>query len=136
MRDYSDKEKKHYQSLAALVVKTHRHDIAKVNASAKVAIKVLRDNCPDLDDDALVTVMTSICYLMVRIMQLPMAEAWEMIEGVFDNYALAVASMLGVYDLDSTVDSGEEAKLNKLYDELVKRHDQETDPFRNTGQYL
>ena len=138
MREYTEKEKNQYRSLAAIVVKSHPTNVARMNASAKMAIKVMQDACPEADEDTLFAFMGSVCFLMARLMQLPMSEASEVIEGVFDNYALAIASMLGVYDLDCVPNAQETAELNKLFDDVLKRREYDS-PAKadvNTGFYL
>ncbi len=138
MKEYTDKEKQHYRSLAAIVAKSHPSKLAQLNANAKMAIKVMRNSCPDADDDTIMAFMGSVCFLMARIMQLPMAEAWEVIEGVFDNYALAIASMIGVYDLDSVPNQKETAEMERLFDDVIKRGKQEEnhDDNKYPGFYL
>lgn len=135
MKEYTDREKQHYRALAAIVVKSHPRELAQLNANAKMAIKVMRESLPEANDDTIMTVMGSICFLMARIMQLPMAEAFETVEGIFDNYSLAIASMLGVYDLDAVPNKKETADMEKLFDDVMRRAHQPQSPSP-TDDYL
>ena len=122
-KEITEKDKANYKKLAMGVVSAHPADLAITNAQAKMTLKALRDELPEGSSDELViTFMASFVYLASRIMSLPMEKAVTTLQSLFDHYTLAMASLMGVYDLDALADdegakSYEEAMTAMLRDQ-------------------
>lgn len=129
----------HYRDLAAATVARDPSQHTNLNIGAKVALESIREGFPHLPDEDIMLFMSSVTYMMARIQSCTVVEVVEITQGIFDHYVLGIASMLGVYDLNSNNDT-DGRTIDEIYADMVsKRHRAEAskaEAHQEPGMYL
>lgn len=96
-------EKEHYANMARMIIADGDEDRrADLNKTARQALASVRASLPQADDDdVLVMYFAGVALIMARLLAAPLQDAAVLAESVFNNYTLAAAAVMGVYEMQS-----------------------------------
>lgn len=132
----SDNEKESYRRVAeAIVGDVSQEARERLNNQAKVTIEALRTTVPDASDDTIIGFLSELSFMAATFRSLTVESLTAALENTFNNTALALASLAGVYDL------GDSTTPVRSLEDLVKERNAEIrqrqeDLNKNTGLYL
>lgn len=98
---YTATDMEYYRNLVAMIIDNDAEKKKVIDERARAQIANVKQQLPDVDDNALIVFLISVAFMVAKIMSTPLQEAGELVERIFDNNVVAAAVVMGAYDIDS-----------------------------------
>ncbi len=93
----SDKEKKQYSKIVAMLIHGDPQKKVKMDKASAYAIKGIRKLVPNATDEEIAKIMMAISYLFAHIQAAPLMDASNLMQEVFEEYMVGIAILSGAY---------------------------------------
>lgn len=101
MTAFNNLDKEFYGKLAGMLIRGDSQRKQVYDEAVKVVLGSMKKAMPLSTDEALAEFSSAITMVIAQVMRAPMQSAGEVLQTVFDEYAMVTAQLIGAYDVGS-----------------------------------
>lgn len=101
MTAFNNLDKEFYGKLAGMLIRGDVQRKQGYDEAVKVVLGSMKKAMPLATDEALAEFSSAITMVIAQVMRAPMQTASEVLQTVFDEYAMVTAQLIGAYDVGS-----------------------------------
>lgn len=113
MHEVSDSQREKILAVSQMIYSDRGERKAEFNQKAEGTIKLMREALPDLSDETIYIIFSSVAVMLQSIMVTPLVKVGTSVAELFDIYTLAASSLAGVIDLHDESPAPTPAELER-----------------------